>query len=135
MINGTPSSFFQSSTGLRQGDPLSPYLFILAMEALSHLLSRANEGCFINGFVVRRRHDVGVEVSHLFFIDNTLILCDASKENLEYLSLVFMWFEACSWLKINLGKSELIPFGDVSNLEELAKILGCKVRELSQPPI
>ena len=74
------------------------------MEALSHLLSRANEGCFINGFVVRRRHDMGVEVSHLFFIDNTLILCDASKENLEYLSLVFMWFEACSGLKITWGK-------------------------------
>ena len=105
------------------------------MEALSHLLSRANEGGLINGFVVKRRHDVGVEVSHLFLADNTLILCDASKENLEYLSLVFMWFEACSRLKINLGKSEFIPFGDVSNLEELAKILGCKVRELSQPPI
>ena len=54
-------------------------------------------------------------------------MCDASKENLEYLSWVFMWFEACSGLKINLGKSELIPVGNVPNLEEFAKVLRCKV--------
>ena len=62
---------------------------------------------------------MGVEVSHLFFADDTLILYDASKKNLEHLSWVFMWFESYSWLKINLGKSKLIPIGDVPNLEEL----------------
>ncbi|RVW67778.1 hypothetical protein CK203_062452 [Vitis vinifera] len=102
-------------------------LFILAMETLSCLLSKANEGSFINGFLVRGKNGVGVEVSHLLFANDTLILCDASKENLEYLSWVFMWFEACSWLKINLGKSEMIPIGNVPNLEELVEVLGCKV--------
>ena len=71
---------------------------------------------------------MGVDVSHLLFANNTLILCNASKENLEYLSWVFMWFEACSGLKINLGKSEIIPVGNIPNLEELAKVLECKVR-------
>ena len=60
-----------------------------------------------------------VEVSHLFFADDTLIFCDASKENLEYLSWVFMWFEVCSGLKINL--------------EEFAEVLGCKVGSLPSP--
>ena len=70
---------------------------------------------------------MGVEVSHFLFADDTLIMCDASKENLEYLNWVFMWFEAGSGLKINLGKSEMIPVGNDPNLEEFAEVLGCKV--------
>ncbi|RVW27259.1 hypothetical protein CK203_103088 [Vitis vinifera] len=64
------------------------------------------------------------------WLDDILIFCDASKENLEYLSWVFMWFEACLSLKINLEKSELIPIGEVPNLEEFAEVLGCKVGSL-----
>ena len=100
------------------------------MKILSCLISKANEGVFFEGFQVKERHDVGLEVSHLFFANDNLIFCDASKENLVYLSWLFMWFEACSGLKINLEKSELIPIGDVHNMEEFAKVLGCKVGTL-----
>ncbi|RVX01666.1 hypothetical protein CK203_024418 [Vitis vinifera] len=62
-------------------------------------------------------------------LDDTLILCDASKEDLEYMSWIFTWFEAISGLKINLEKSELILVEDVSNLEELAEILGCELHD------
>ena len=109
---------------------MSPYLFILVIKTLSHLLSMAKEGGFIEGFLVKGRYDVGVEISHLFFVDDTLIFCDTSKENLEHLSWVFMWFEACSELKINLEKTELIPIGDVPNLEEFVEVLGRKVGTL-----
>ena len=51
-INGTPSNFFQSSKGLRQGDPISSYLFVIAMEPLSRLLLKAQEGGFISGFTI-----------------------------------------------------------------------------------
>ena len=95
---------------------MSPYLFILVMEILSCLISRAKDGGFTEGFRVKERNDARVKVSHLFFADDTLIFCDASKENLEYLSWVFMWFEVCSGLKINL--------------EEFAEVLGCKVGSL-----
>ena len=44
MFNGSPAGFFRSSRGLRQGDPLSPYLFVVGMEVLSCLLKRAAEG-------------------------------------------------------------------------------------------
>ena len=95
LVNNSPSGFFNSSRSLRQGDPLSPYLFILVMEILSCLISKAKDGDFIEGFWVKERNDAGVEVLHLFFADDILIFCDASKENLEYLSWVFMWFKAC----------------------------------------
>ena len=49
MVNGSPSSFFHSSRGLRKGDPLSPYLFVLGMEALSYLIPKAIEGGFLFG--------------------------------------------------------------------------------------
>ena len=96
------------------------------METLSLILMKAKEGGFINGFQVRGREGEGVEVSYLLFADDTLIFCDARKEVLEYLSWIRMWFEAMSGLKINLEKSELIPIGEVSNLEDLVGALGCK---------
>ena len=53
LINGTSSGFFQSSRGLRQGDPISPYLFVVVMEALSCLVKRAVNGGFLSPCQVR----------------------------------------------------------------------------------
>ncbi|RVW16173.1 hypothetical protein CK203_074347 [Vitis vinifera] len=59
LVNGTSTGFFQSSKGLRQGDPLSPYLFVIAMEVFSSFLKRAVDGGFMLGCRVKGR--VGVE--------------------------------------------------------------------------
>ena len=67
-------------------------------------------------------------ISHLLYADDTLIFCEANKDQLKYLSWILMWFEAFSGLKINLSKSEIIPIGPMDNAEELAKELGCKTR-------
>ena len=88
-----------------QGDPLSPYLFVIAMEALSCLLQRAVNGGFLLAFKVRGQGGEGAEVSHLLFTDDTLLFCKASHDQMMYLSWTLMWFEAISGLRINLDKS------------------------------
>ena len=60
LVNGSPSGFFQSSRGLREGDPLSPYLFVMAMEALSCLLRSAVNGGFLLAWKARSRGGEGV---------------------------------------------------------------------------
>ena len=66
LVNGSPSGFFQSSRGLRQGDLLSPYLFVMIMEALSCLLRSAVNGGFLLACKARCRGGEGVQVSHLY---------------------------------------------------------------------
>ena len=86
LINGTPSDFFHSTRGLRQSDPLSPYLFLLVMEILSQLLFRARNRGFIKGFKVGSSSGVGKDLLHLLFANNTLLFCKANSEQLRYLS-------------------------------------------------
>ena len=127
LINGSPAGFFPSSKGLRQGDPLSPYLFVIGMEALSCLINRAVEGNYLSGNRIAVGRGEDLVISHLLYADDTLIFCKSNKEQLKYLSWILMWFEALSGLKINLNKSEIIPIGTMDNVEELASELGCKV--------
>ena len=86
MVNGTPVGFFQSSRGLRQGDPLSPYLFVIGMEVLSRLLNRAVSSNYFYGCKIADRDGEGSVISHLLYADDTLLFCDASKDQLKYLS-------------------------------------------------
>ena len=83
-MNDTPTELFSTFRGLRQGDPLSPYLFVLIMEAFSSLISRAEEKGFIRGFKVMRRHGEGVSVSHLLFADDTLLFCEDNRDQLDF---------------------------------------------------
>ena len=69
LINGESTSFFNPKAGLRQGDPLSSYIFILCMEALSTTLSKAQEDKMIHGIRIARS---APSLSHLFFVDDAL---------------------------------------------------------------
>ncbi|RVW85679.1 Transposon TX1 uncharacterized 149 kDa protein [Vitis vinifera] len=116
-----------ANEGLRQGDPISPYLFVLGMEVLSILIRRAVDGGFLSGCNIKGRGEEEMIVSHLLFADDTIIFCEANKEQVSALSWVLAWFEAASGLRINLDKSVLIPVGEVEDIEELAVELGCKI--------
>ena len=123
----THKVFFRSSRGLRQGDPLSPYLFVLGMKAFSLLVDRAAEGGFISGYKFKGRNDTERQITHLLFADDALIFCKDMEDQMAYLSWILAWFEALSGLRINLDKSSLIPVGRVENEEILAIELGCKI--------
>ncbi|XP_050277754.1 uncharacterized protein LOC126719217 [Quercus robur] len=126
LINGTPCGFFESSKGLRQGNPLSPLLFVLVMEVLGRMLDKAIHDGHMSGFDVGHLEGRSLEVSHLLFADDTLIFCDADLDQVLFLRMILIWFEVVSGLKINLGKSELVPIGMVHNLGLLLNVLGCK---------
>ncbi|XP_059630150.1 uncharacterized protein LOC132273143 [Cornus florida] len=127
LVNGVPSGFFSSSRGLRQGDPLSPFLFLFVMEALSRLMRRVVELGFLRGFRVSSDVTSQLEISHLMFADDTLVLYDADVSQLRYLKCVLIWFQVVSGLKVNVGKSVLVPVSDVPNIGMLASILGCRI--------
>ncbi|KAJ9683534.1 hypothetical protein PVL29_019210 [Vitis rotundifolia] len=130
LVNGVPAGFCPSTKGLRQGDPLSPYLFVMGMEVLDVLIRRAVEGGFLSGCNIRGGSEPPLNISHLFFADDTIIFCEARKEHLTHLSWILFWLEAASGLRINLAKSEIIPVGEVVEMEELAVELGCRVGSL-----
>ena len=92
LVNGSLEGFFGSFRGLRQGDPLSPLLFLLIMEVLSRILKKTKENNLIQGFHVGAVNSVGVRISHLLFADNTILFCDASKEQLLSIRLVLSCF-------------------------------------------
>ena len=65
-------------------------------------------------------------VSHFLFADDTLIFCEACPEQIRYVHLILLCFEAVSGLKVNLGKSELVVVGEVGNVGTLAAYHGCR---------
>lgn len=74
LVNGEPRGNIQPTRGIRQGDPLSPYLFLLCSEGLNGLLQKAVNVGDIRGFSLCK---YGPQISHLFFADDSLIFCRA----------------------------------------------------------
>ena len=96
------------------------------MEALGRLLDKAVHEGRMSGFSVGNLEGRSMAVSHLLFADDTLIFCKADLDQILILRMILIWFEAVSGLKINLGKSELVPVGAVNNIDLFLVVLGCK---------
>ena len=131
LVNGSPVGFFGSSRGLRQGDPLSPpLLFLLIMEVLSRIVKKTEDSGLLRGFQVGPVNSIGVRISHLLFANDTILFCDASRDQLLSIKLALSCFQAFTGLKVNVGKSEIVPVGEVGNIGDLADILRCRVGSL-----
>ena len=68
-------------------------------------------------------NSIGICVSHLLFVDDTILFCDASREQILSIRLVLTCFQAFTGLKVNVGKSEIVSIGEVRNIQSLANIL------------
>ena len=77
LVNGEPKGLIKLSRGLRQGDPLSPYLFLFCAEGLNDLFSGAVVRGEIRGFSIYRN---GPKLTHLFFADDCLLFCRSTLE-------------------------------------------------------
>ena len=130
LVNGVPAGFFSSSRGLRQGGSPLPLPLHFGYGGFEILLRRVVAGGFISGCTLTGREGSVCSISHLLFVDDTLVFCKASKDQLIYLRWVLFWFEASYGLEINLDKSEIDKVSDVDNLDSLATVLDCCTGQL-----
>jgi len=106
-INGELHGFFQSTRGIRQGDPLSPYLFVLAMEGLSGVLRQTINN---SNFQYHWRCK-STNITHLCFADDLMMFCHADVDSISVLKSSLDRFSSLSGLHINLAKSSLYLSG------------------------
>lgn len=102
LLNGSPLKPFKMEKGLRQGDPLSPYLFILVSEALVCLLNKASDLNLIE--VVQIGKDK-VRLKHLQFSNDTLILVPRNSLSTTNYFYILDVFAVMSGLHLNYSKS------------------------------
>ncbi|GAU36760.1 hypothetical protein TSUD_213250 [Trifolium subterraneum] len=105
LVNGSPTSEINIQRGLKQGDPLAPFLFLLVVEGFSGAMRNAVTLNLFKGFSIGRDP---VIISHLQYADDTLCIGEASVENLWALKAILRGFELASGLKVNFWKSGLI---------------------------
>jgi hypothetical protein len=131
LFNGERLESFQPSRGIRQGDPISPYLFLLAAEGLPCLLKSRVESSNLSGIRVAPSAPA---VSHLLFADDSLLFFKVNRESAEEVNKVLQLYCDASGQWINMDKSS-IHFGKgCSNQirEEIKNILNVHQEALSE---
>ncbi|PKU82762.1 Putative ribonuclease H protein [Dendrobium catenatum] len=111
ILNGKCHGFFKSSHGLRKGDPISPAIFILAVD----YLSRGISDFFSKSPSMYFRTLGGINISHLCFADDFIIFMNASKNKVSKVLRFFEQFEAVSGLIFNKTKSGFVISKNVNH--------------------
>jgi len=125
LVNGSPTNEFPLHRGLRQGDPLSPFLFLLAAEGLNVMMTSVVDNNLFTRYGIGTSNEVAV--SHLQFADDTLLLGANSWANVRALRAVLSLFAYMSGLNVNFNKSILVGVNIADSwLNEAASILNCK---------
>ncbi|GKU99298.1 hypothetical protein SLEP1_g12166 [Rubroshorea leprosula] len=128
LINGSPTNQFSVNKGIRQGDPLSPFLFLIVAEGLNGLVASAVEKEKYKGVVIGSGD---VMVTHLQFADDTIFFEDETEDNIWVIKCIMRTFKLTLGLKINFRKSQLIGVGVYQNwCAKMAYQLCCKEGKL-----
>nr|GEW90283.1 RNA-directed DNA polymerase, eukaryota [Tanacetum cinerariifolium] len=122
LVNGSPSSKFKFYKGLKQGDPLSPFLFILVKESLHISFNNILNAVSFKGI----RIDDHLTLSHIFYADDAVFIGKWNKENVITIVYMLKCFFLASRLKINIHKSKLMGIGTTQEeVNSAANIIGC----------
>ncbi|GKA05456.1 putative RNA-directed DNA polymerase, eukaryota, reverse transcriptase zinc-binding domain protein [Tanacetum coccineum] len=123
LINGSPTSEFNVRRGLRQGDPLSPFLFIIIMEGLHVAISDSTRQGLIRGIKVGSSN---ITLNHLFFANDVVITTEWSQHDMDNIIRILHVFYLASGLKINIHKSNVYGIGVSSEeVHHMASNTGC----------
>ncbi|GKB28623.1 putative RNA-directed DNA polymerase, eukaryota, reverse transcriptase zinc-binding domain protein [Tanacetum coccineum] len=128
LINGSPTSEFSIKRGLRQGDPLSPFLFILVMEGLHNAFEEAVGNGLITGVNIK---NYTINVSHLFYADDVIITTDWNAKDMDDIIRVLHVFYLASGLKINIHKYNIYGIGvNKDEVLSMASNAGCMAGDI-----
>ncbi|KAL0443841.1 UNVERIFIED_CONTAM: putative mitochondrial protein [Sesamum latifolium] len=105
MLNGSQFGYFRPHQGIRQGDPLSPYLFLFVAEAFSCMLQDAENRGEIQGITISRE---APRVSHLLFANDTIIFEQAREDTMSAIKWILIAYGKASGQEINLEKSSMV---------------------------
>jgi hypothetical protein len=104
IINGQKTENFQPSRGIRQGDPLSPYLFIICAKAMSNLLAQVENSKWLSGVPTSPK---GPCLNHLFFADDSQLFCRDTSRDWGRLSNLLECYDRASGQLLNKEKTSL----------------------------
>ncbi|KAI0494111.1 hypothetical protein KFK09_024242 [Dendrobium nobile] len=125
-INGSLEGFFSSSSGLRQGCPLSPYLFTVAMDALSCIFDEACHSLNFQGFKMGN-----LAIHHLLYADDLLVFSKANLQEASCLHDILNRFGISSGLVVNPAKSTILFSNNCRQSEDICDILN--IQQTSRP--